>query len=447
MCATLIRTDYFDKVVAYRYYLILYRAVSSMNQLRDSPMSSTLTCPSCSAETLAEYNFCTVCKKQTKCLNPDCNKKLVPGETFCFYCGQALAAITTAQTQPNKYIRSIKQQGKNYEEHTELTASDHAVSELAPFIVGQMASRPPQKPYYPSSSNNSTMPPRKAAVTNDLFAESEELPQLPADNPHAQKTELTKGEASHYFEQDGDFLVAAVKDFKGKNWADQQRYFILLYVSAFHYYFEKPVPPKEHFKIAAQKASVLDPTNFPKYLNELTPKYLSEIGGGYKLNHDGEKEVKHIIALMEDKNVDGGYEYWGRSASSATRRQRLSKEEMSKLREWAQEDVELEKLEVRDIKKARDYAMVSLWIITVHLKKVKAVRWNDAYYFFKGKYKTISATPQGFSRAMANFNNAKYFRESDELYFLSSEGQRKVEDWRAGKPFESSSEAEDDTDD
>lgn len=410
-------------------------------------MSSTLTCPSCNAETLSEYNFCTACKKQTKCLNLNCNKKLVPGETFCFYCGQPLAAITTGQTQPNKYIHRVKQQGRNYEEHTELTASDHAVSELAPFIVGQMASRPPQKPYYPSSPNGSTMPPRKAAVTNDLFAKNQELPQLPADAPQAQWTETGKGEASHYFEPDGDFLVANVKDFKGKNWAAQQRHFILLYASAFHYYFQKPVPSKEHFKIAAQKASVLDATNFPKYLNGLMRKYLSEIGGGCKLNHDGEKEVKHIIALMEDENVDGGYEYWGRSASSVTRRQRISKDEKSKLQEWTQEDVELGKLEVRDIKKARDYAMVALWVITIYLKKLEAVRWNDAYYFFKEKFKTISATSQGFSRAMSNPNNKNYFGQSGELYFLTSEAKRKVEEWIAGKPFESASEVEDDTDD
>lgn len=157
--------------------------------------------------------------------------------------------------------------------------------------------------------------------------------------------------------------------------------------------------------------------------------------------------MKLIITRIEDENIDTGYKYWERGASSTPKRQRLSKDDKDRVKEWAQEDVELGKLNVRDIRKPRDYAMVALWITTVHLKKANAVRWNEAYYFFKEKYKTISATGQGFSRAMANPNNAKYFRESDELYFLSSEGQRKVEDWLAGKPFGSSSEAEDETDD
>lgn len=248
-------------------------------------MSSTLTCPSCGAETLAEYNFCSVCKKQTKCLNPDCNKKLVPGEAFCFYCGQPLTAITMARTQPNKYIRSVKQQGRNYEEHTKLTASDHAVSELAPFIVGQMTSRAPQKPQYASSPNSFTTPSQET-VTNELFTENEELPQLPEKVPEIQQVEPSRCEASRYFESDGDLLVATVKDFKGKTWADQQRRFILLYAWAYYHIFEKPVPSKDHFKKAAEKASVIDPNNFPKYLLEHTRKLLSEIGGGYKLNHD-----------------------------------------------------------------------------------------------------------------------------------------------------------------
>jgi hypothetical protein len=113
------------------------------------------------------------------------------------------------------------------------------------------------------------------------------------------------------------------------------------------------------------------------------------------------------------------------------------------LKEWAQEDVAIGKIEVRDIKKARDYAMVALWLVTVHLNKAKAVRWNDVYYFFKEKFETISVTPQSFSRAMESPQNTKYFRQSGELYFLSSEGQQKVEKWIAGQSFESSGETED----
>lgn len=406
-------------------------------------MSSTLTCPSCGCETPSEYNFCTVCDQQTKCLNPICNKKLVPGKTFCFGCGQPVAKINTSQTQSNKYVHRVKQEGKNYEEYTELNASDQAVSELAPFIVGQITSRSLQKPYSPSSLNGSIKPSHKAVNTDSLSLESQELPQLPAEIPGIQPAEPSKENASPYFEPDGEFLVATAKDFKGKNWADQQRHFILLYASAFYHYFEKPVPSKDNFKSAAQRASVLDITNFSRYLNEHTRKHLSEIGGGYKLNHDGEKEVKRIIALMEDDNVEMGYQYWARSTNSTTKRHRPSKDDKDRLKEWAQEEVEIGKIEVRDIKNARDYAMVALWIINIHLKKANAVRWNDAYYFFKEKFETISVSAQAFSRAMASSKNTKYFRQSGDQYFLTTEGQQKVEEWVAGHPFGSSIEAED----
>ena len=111
-----------------------------------------------------------------------------------------------------------------------------------------------------------------------------------------------------------------------------------------------------------------------------------------------------------------------------------------------QEEVELGNLKVRDIRKQQDYALIALWIITVHLNKAEAVRWNDAYYYFQEKFKTISASQASFNRAMANPTNEKYFRKNGELFFLTSEGQKKVEDWIAGKPFDGSSDADVDVD-
>lgn len=412
-------------------------------------MSSTVICPYCSEETSSEYNFCIACERQIKCIDPQCNKMLIPGKAKCFGCGQAIAVTTNQPSSPlNKYVRDVKQAGKNYEEHIELSVTDHAVSELAPFIGAEMMPRSSQKIYHSPSQNSSTIPARKTVSTNEIFTESQELPQLPANAADEVEDTQTGNEddyLSRYFERDGEFLIARVKNFKGNTWAKQQRHFILLYAAAYHRYFKKPVPSKDHFKTAAQKASVLDPTNFPKYLNELTRKYLSEIGGGYKLNHDGDKEVKHIIALMEDENVDAGFEYWTRSPSSGTKRPRLSNDDKNKVKEWAIEDVNMGELKVRDIKKARDYAMVSLWIIIHKLEKAKTVSCSQAYLFFQEKFETISVTSQAFSRAMANSKNTKYFRQSGAQYFLTSEGQETVESWIAGGPLESDNETEDET--
>jgi len=410
-------------------------------------MSSTVTCPYCNAGTSSEYNFCTACELQIKCIDPNCNKMLIAGKAKCFGCGQTIA-VTTNQpsSQLNKYVRDVKQNGKNYEEHIELSVTDHAVSELAPFIGAEMMPRPLQKLYDAPSQKSSTIPARKTVSTNEIFTESQELPQLPANAAdEVEDTQTGNDERSPYFEVDGEFLIATVKDFKGKAWADQQRHFILLYADAYYRYFRKPVPSKDHFKTAAKKASVLDPTNFPKYVDEHTRKCLNEIESGYKLNHDGDKEVKRIIGMMKDDNVDGGYKYWERNASSGTKRPRLSNDDKNKVKEWAIEDVNMGELKVRDIKKARDYAMVSLWIIIHKLEKAKAVSSSQAYLFFKEKFETISVTSQTFRLAMSNSKNTNYFRPSGTQYFLTPEGERKVESWVAGEPLESGNDTEDET--
>jgi hypothetical protein len=187
-------------------------------------MSSILVCPFCNANTPTEYNFCIGCNQQIKCLNSVCNQKLLPGKDFCFQCGQPTSRAAIPQGYSNKYIRTVKQVGKKYEEHTEFSVSDHAVSELAPFIVGQMVlSRQPQKNQFSVTSSIPTATLQPKATLQS----SSEVPQLPANgsdqNPSLDVNDIF---AERYFEKDGEYLVVNVKDFKGKNWADQQRRFI-----------------------------------------------------------------------------------------------------------------------------------------------------------------------------------------------------------------------------
>lgn len=402
-----------------------------------------LMCPHCGVETPDEYNFCISCDKQVKCLNADCNKKLVAGKPFCFGCGQPLVSINLAQSQPNRYVRDVTQKGKNYEEHTEFSVSDHAVSELAPFIVGQMISSSSRRTYESARIDTPPTPliSHKALNAGATAPEGEETPPPePEQTAKPEQPRTSTSAASRYFERDGDFLVPTEKDFRGKTWADQQRHFVLLYTSAYFDIFQKPVPSKEHFKTVSEKANIYDASNFAKHLKKLVNEHLTELSEGLKLNDRGTKEVVKILSLMDDEKAPSGYEYWGRVSNSHAKRHRLSKEDKDRLHGWTAEEVQLGNLNIRDIKSARDYAMVSLWIITIHLKKANAVRWNDAYYFFKEKFQTIAATPEAFSLAMRNEANEKYFRQSDEMFFLASDGVKKVEEWIGGKPVSSSSE-------
>ncbi|MBV8855813.1 MAG: zinc ribbon domain-containing protein [Acidobacteria bacterium] len=408
-----------------------------------------ITCPSCNAETSSEYNFCLNCDGQIKCLNPGCNKLLIAGKTFCFGCGQPLPS-KSLDTQANRYVRKIDQKGRDYHEYTEFSVSDDAVRELAPFIVGQMNSRPPQRVVYQTRGNGS---PGASHGSQDGGAlQGHEAPQLPAkadeapqsEQDHEGVTDEGKKEvkeqpregALRYFIRDGDYLVAKQKDFKGKSWKFQQKHFILLYASAYPQFFEKPVPSKEHLKTAAQKSHVYDTNNFANYLNQTVRRELTEVSNGFAVTDDGEKEIKKIIALIEDEKAKAGYPYWDRSSAGPAKNSRLSKGERDTIKEWAKDKVHLGKLDVRDISSPRDYALVALWIITVHLKKAEAVRWNHAYYYYKEKYKAISATPNAFRKSLGRKINEKYFKKSGEEFYLTSDGRKQVEGWIAGKPIE-----------
>src|SRR5262249_36152247 len=160
---------------------------------------------------------------------------------------------------------------------------------------------------------------------------------------------------------------------------------------------------------------------------------ITQLSEGFKLNPKGEKEVKRIIANMEDEKADAGFAYWEKSVSAPTKKTRLRADDLSKIKEWAQGEVDLEKLNVRDLKTGLDYALVAIWIVTTRLKKVKAVRWSDAYYYFKERYTTISATPNAFRKALISPSNEKYFGKSDELFYLKTEGESIVKDMIAGK--------------
>jgi hypothetical protein len=400
---------------------------------------STITCPHCKTETSSEYNFCTTCDRQVKCLQLDCNKVLVAGKTFCFGCGKPLAAIAT-QAQPNRYIRDVKQRGQNYEEHTEFSVSDHAVSELAPFIAGQMTSRPPQRPFYPTKAQNSVTTQQNQDAVQNALGQSD-LPQLPPADDETQQEDNNgyKSEAMRYFVKDGETLVAKHKDYKGTTWAEQQRRFILLLAKAYIDAFNKPIPSKDVFKSAAETASVYDKANFSRYFDKCCRKELTAVTDGLMLTTDGEKEVDKIISEIENDSKGEGHKYWERSQNTLSKRQRLNKADSDRIKLWAGEEIALGSLDIRNINTPSHYALLALWILTAHLKKVETVRWIDAYYYLKEKYPTITASSLAFSRAMANDANSKYIRASeDDKFFLTPEGQTLVESWINGSASPSS---------
>lgn len=394
---------------------------------------SSIVCPSCQSETPSEYNFCTSCDKQTRCLNNDCNKPLIAGKTFCFGCGQSIVALNNTN-QPNRFIRKVSQRGDDYDEYTEVTASDHAVSELAPYVGGQMPLRPVQKRIntVQNQDNNSNA----GNSHSQQFAEIEQhqQSQLPpaVDEPQQEvnTTADTKTQTTKYFVKDGETLVLTHKDFKGKKWAEQQRRFILLFVDAYIRCFGKPLPSKDLIDSVAKKAKVFDSSNFTRYVGQICSKEITEISSGLTITTDGEKELKKIIEEIENDSIPEGFPYWERTANSTRKRESLSNDDKNRIAGWAKEEVNLGNFDIRNIKDSIEYGMLALWIITVSLKKEQTVRRIEAYNYLKSKFPTVTVSPEAFSSALKSKSNQKYIQASDDdKYYLSVEGQKKVESW------------------
>jgi hypothetical protein len=161
---------------------------------------------------------------------------------------------------------------------------------------------------------------------------------------------------------------------------------------------------------------------------------MTELSNGWELNVKGNKELDSLIKLMQDDNSPQGFTYAARSNSGATKKARISSDEKSAVDDWVNDDVNLKKLDVRNIRSGRDAALLALWILTVNLKKVKAAPIYLLLYYLNKKFTTISVTQAAVSKSITLSKEAdKYFQKNNEgEYFLSPTGQKLVEEWVSG---------------
>ncbi len=389
-----------------------------------------IPCPHCQTSTPDELKFCRHCKNQTKCLNKDCGQLLISGETFCFHCRETVKE-NQRQTQLNKFVHDVKQQGKNFDEHTEFIFSDDVARELAPFVSGQLFGGLSKRPPISPKLNDVPIQSVPKALTESP-AEQETFTDGAAEAKSEQASDNILQGAARFFRRDGDVLLAETKDYKGSNWAKQQRYFLLLYAAAYEQLLDKPVPNKEHLKVAAENAKIADKNNFTKYLNEEVAKHFLSTSTGLALNSDGKREVTRIMADMDNTEVPEGEPYSTKSQAEATKRIRLSDKDKARLQEWAKEDVNLGGLDPLLLKSGCDYALLAFWLLITHLEKGKSFPWNEAYEYLNASAIPVSASPETFSRAIKSKSCEGYFRESGDAYFLAPEANAKVERWIAG---------------
>ncbi|MBD2723817.1 zinc ribbon domain-containing protein [Hymenobacter armeniacus] len=400
--------------------------------------SEEVVCQFCKELTPSEYNFCVVCDSQTKCL--ECGKKTFPGKDYCLSCSKPLVVKKNGSQAPNHYLRTVEQDGDKRKEHTEFSLSDKSVAEIAPFVVAQIlpdnrigdgtVALPPAADEIETSATDVT------PKSNADDASTAETPK--AENPTANTDKL------RFFTEDSGVLVATTKDFKGKTWSEQQKNFLVLYCFFYKLVFGKPVPSDDHLRSAAEKVDIVDKNNFTTYLKGVHSSYLMPITGGFQLNDDGIERAKTIITLLDNKQAPEGEKYWLRNKStSAPATPRIKDEDKKKAEAWASEKVELGKLDVLELKMAREYAMFAIWSITVALKKGESVKSSEAYHYLTTKYANISVKSEAFLKAINN-NKPRYFdsNQLDGSCYLTKFGKQCVEDWVSGKAKPSAAEAQ-----
>lgn len=404
------------------------------NHFKINHCMETITCPSCKYATSSELNFCENCENQITCLNPECKNPLRAGKTICLFCGHSILP-RNKETQSNTFTRYRKQEGQDFVEEIKINMTDHAVSELAPFVTGHIIPRDSGYQDKYSRIDNGNERQIASASENDNVNYSEENNQQQEHNIPSKDSEKEKNNSSishKCFEKDGEQLVPIEKDFKGSNLKEQLRRFILLYTSEYFYNFQKPVPSLENYQKAAKRTNIYVPKIYSTYLNQIVKEYLTHLSEGYKLNNTGEKELQKTISEIENESISSGYPYWERSVTIPAKPVRFSKDDEAKIKMWVKDEVELGKLQIGDLKKGLEYALVGIWILTIHLEKEKAVRWIDVYRYLKEKFTTIKATPNAFTIALSKSTSTKYIVKTDDKLYLNSDGKNLVEKWIAG---------------
>jgi hypothetical protein len=359
--------------------------------------NASITCPHCSFETSSELNFCMSCEQQIFCNNASCRHILFYGKSKCLKCGTPVSEIASG----NKYIHTINHTNKqgSYTERKEFQGSDYSIAQIARVLAGQSTYSPPTDVSNRQQSRTGIIPENNTLNLPGMNIENTAQPETLDQNATIASNQPEKEKRTpiaEYFEMDGDSIVPLSKDFKGDNWTNQQKRFIILYAYHYSVLFSKNVPSKEHIITSSQKNQIYDKNNFHTHLSKVIQQYLIEKSDGISLNHDGRTFVELILTEMKDVSKTG-FPYWNRHSKPDAERNRLSSEDKVEIDTWSGESVDLGKLDINQLKDTIQYAKLSIWIITTLLKKRDVVKWNEAHYYFTKNTK-MSVQPRMHSR-------------------------------------------------
>jgi hypothetical protein len=261
---------------------------------------------------------------------------LVPGKSRCLMCGRPVVSddamiarlgtdesvaasrlATGDEAAPaNRLIRNVSASGGVYTERIEIHASDSALGQFAPLLMG-VASRARQQGH----SLTVTAPSLQQALLFEDAGPSASLPELahlateigppgrsaggigPSGHP-GEEIVLPGRSAADFFDTVGDTLVPRMRTFKGSTKKECQSRLVVMFAWGYREIYGRPAPTRDLFNKVAVAIGLYDP-NWRKYFSRTAAQYLTITPQGYALSQDGERKVREILRDMDDEGVFG----------------------------------------------------------------------------------------------------------------------------------------------
>lgn len=259
-------------------------------------------CPYCGSETPASYNFCVHCERQVQCTNPDCHALLVPGKSRCLLCGKLVVGDDVASPNANRLVRNVTANGNSYTERIEIYASDAALGQFAPMLVGGAVRQKSQNPSV--SVNNQLLQQSLPFDESEPVSEQHDVVDEGHHEAVFREGESRRDVALELFEVEGETLVPRVRTFKGSTKKECQARLVVMFTWAYREIFGQTTPSRDVYNKVAVRIGLYDP-NWRKYFSRTVAEYLNPAGRGYALSANGERKVETILSDMADDSVFG----------------------------------------------------------------------------------------------------------------------------------------------
>lgn len=374
-------------------------------------------CPYCNSISPEQYNFCINCEIQIKCLQ--CGSLLVANKSRCLSCGKRIEEADTGSASINRFTLEEKSTSKSSYRKIEGHLSDNAFGQAASLFGGLPQTRPSSshQPRIIHEASRLALPNSHPVITetDSSFEESkggDEAITVTPEMPPSHHTSMPIDRAQRYFDLDSDSeLIARMSDFKGVNKQEQQKRFMILYVWAYALILGKPEPSKKIILAALSKKGFSDSNSF-KHFSSIENKYFSKAGGGYRINLDGEKEVNRILNEIENDSIRG-FQDWDK-VKPRERSARLNKDISERIDRWVDMPVDINNFDVRKLKKASNYALFTIWVLTSRLKVEKAVKPVEIFNYLKRKYAHVPVTQKTINAALARPYNASVIEKTSD---------------------------------